>query len=68
MNTGIAMQRPREGLTVDELVKNFNEENDHIEVVAKYNPDMYKGVDAESAGRDSSRQYTGTGTDWMGFP
>ena len=30
------------GLTVDELVKNFNEENDHIEVVAKYNPDMYK--------------------------
>ena len=50
------------GLTVDELVKNFNEENDHIEVVAKYNPD------AESAGRDSSRQYTGAGTDWMGFP
>ncbi len=32
------------GLTVDELVKNFNEENDHIEVVAKYNPDMYKGL------------------------
>lgn len=29
------------GLTVDELVKNFNENNDHIEVVAKYNPDMY---------------------------
>ena len=28
------------GLTVDELVKNFNENNDHIEVVAKYNPDM----------------------------
>ncbi len=32
------------GLTVDELVENFNEENDHIEVVAKYNPDMYKGL------------------------
>ena len=32
------------GLTVDELVKKFNEENDHIEVVAKYNPDMYKGL------------------------
>ncbi|MDO5146669.1 MAG: ABC transporter substrate-binding protein [Eubacteriales bacterium] len=32
------------GLTVDELVKNFNETNDHIEVVAKYNPDMYKGL------------------------
>ena len=32
------------GLTVDELVKNFNENNDHIEVVAKYNPDMYKGL------------------------
>lgn len=32
------------GLTVDELVKNFNESNDHIEVVAKYNPDMYKGL------------------------
>ena len=26
------------------LVKNFNENNDHIEVVAKYNPDMYKGL------------------------
>ncbi len=41
------------GLTVDELVKNFNENNDHIEVVAKYNPDMYKGLmqnlQAESA-------------------
>ena len=38
------------GLTVDELVKNFNE---NIEVVAKYNPDMYKGLmqnlQAESA-------------------
>lgn len=32
------------GLTVDELVKKFNESNDHIEVVAKYNPDMYKGI------------------------
>lgn len=32
------------GLTVDELVKKFNEGNDHIEVVAKYNPDMYKGL------------------------
>lgn len=32
------------GLTVEELVKNFNDNNDHIEVVAKYNPDMYKGL------------------------
>ena len=32
------------GLVVDDLVKKFNEENDHIEVVAKYNPDMYKGL------------------------
>lgn len=32
------------GLTVDELVEKFNETNDHIEVVAKYNPDMYKGL------------------------
>ena len=32
------------GLTVDELVEKFNESNDHIEVVAKYNPDMYKGL------------------------
>ena len=32
------------GLTVEELVKKFNENNDHIEVVAKYNPDMYKGL------------------------
>ena len=26
------------GLVVDDLVKKFNEENDHIEVVAKYQP------------------------------
>lgn len=32
------------GLTVEELVENFNQANDHIEVVAKYNPDMYKGL------------------------
>ncbi len=32
------------GLAVDELVAKFNESNDHIEVVAKYNPDMYKGL------------------------
>lgn len=32
------------GLTVEELVDNFNKNNDHIEVVAKYNPDMYKGL------------------------
>ena len=32
------------GLTVDDLVKKFNESNDHIEVIAKYNPDMYKGL------------------------
>ena len=32
------------GLTVEELVNKFNAENDHIEVVAKYNPDMYKGL------------------------
>lgn len=32
------------GLTVEELVDKFNAENDHIEVVAKYNPDMYKGL------------------------
>lgn len=32
------------GLTVDELVEKFNETNDHIQVVAKYNPDMYKGL------------------------
>ena len=32
------------GLVVDELVKQFNESNDHIQVVAKYNPGMYKGL------------------------
>ena len=32
------------GKTVDELVKAFNESNDHIEVTAKFNPDMYKGL------------------------
>lgn len=32
------------GVTVEELVKKFNEQNDHIEVIARYNPDMYKGL------------------------
>lgn len=32
------------GLTVEELVKKLNEQNDHIEVIARYNPDMYKGL------------------------
>ena len=32
------------GQTVDELVKKFNESNDHIHVTAKYNQDMYKGL------------------------
>ena len=32
------------GLTVEELVNKFNEENDHIQVIARYNPDMYKGL------------------------
>jgi multiple sugar transport system substrate-binding protein/sn-glycerol 3-phosphate transport system substrate-binding protein len=32
------------GATVKELVEAFNASNDHIEVVAKYNPDQYKGL------------------------
>lgn len=32
------------GAAVEELVNKFNKENDHIEVVAKYNPDMYAGL------------------------
>lgn len=32
------------GAAVDELVEKFNAENDHIEVIAKYNPDMYAGL------------------------
>lgn len=32
------------GQTVEELVKRFNEKNAHIEVIAVYNPDMYKGL------------------------
>lgn len=32
------------GIAVEELVKQFNESNDHIHVTAKYNPDMYKGL------------------------
>lgn len=32
------------GISVKELVDNFNKNNDHIEVVATYNPDMYKGL------------------------
>lgn len=45
------------GLTVDELIENFNANNEDIEVVAKYNPDMYKGLmqklQAESAAGSS---------------
>lgn len=32
------------GKTVDELVAEFNASNDHIEVVARYNPEEYKGL------------------------
>lgn len=32
------------GGTVKELVKNFNETHPNIEVIEKYNPDMYKGL------------------------
>lgn len=32
------------GKTVDELVEAFNEQSDTVEVIAKYNPDMYKGL------------------------
>jgi len=32
------------GKTVEELVKRFNEQSDTVEVVAKFNPDMYKGL------------------------
>lgn len=32
------------GTTVEELVNKFNEEHDDIEVVARFNPDMYKGL------------------------
>ncbi|KGR82723.1 ABC transporter substrate-binding protein [Lysinibacillus odysseyi] len=32
------------GKTVEELVKEFNAQSDTVEVVAKFNPDMYKGL------------------------
>lgn len=32
------------GKTVDELVKDFNAKSKDVEVVARYNPDMYKGL------------------------
>ena len=32
------------GPTVKQLVEQFNKENPDVEVVAKYNPDMYKGL------------------------
>lgn len=32
------------GQTVDKLVADFNSQSDTVEVVAKYNPDMYKGL------------------------
>lgn len=32
------------GVTVEELVKKFNESQDEIHVTARYNPDMYKGL------------------------
>ncbi|SER24312.1 multiple sugar transport system substrate-binding protein [Gracilibacillus ureilyticus] len=32
------------GKTVTQLVEDFNQQSDTVEVVAKYNPDMYKGL------------------------
>jgi multiple sugar transport system substrate-binding protein len=32
------------GATVEQLVQDFNAQSDTVEVVAKYNPDMYKGL------------------------
>ncbi len=32
------------GQTVNELVEEFNKQSDAVEVVAKFNPDMYKGL------------------------
>lgn len=32
------------GQTVEELVEEFNAQSDTVEVVARYNPDMYKGL------------------------
>lgn len=32
------------GQTVNELVEEFNKQSDTVEVVAKFNPDMYKGL------------------------
>ncbi|CUH96638.1 putative secreted protein [Propionispora sp. 2/2-37] len=32
------------GKTVEELVKEFNAQSKNVEVVARYNPDMYKGL------------------------
>ena len=32
------------GKTVEELVQAFNEQSETVEVIAKYNPDMYKGL------------------------
>ena len=32
------------GQTVEELVEEFNAQSDTVQVVAKYNPDMYKGL------------------------
>src|SRR5699024_6651312 len=32
------------GQTVQQLVDDFNEQSNTVEVVAKYNPDMYKGL------------------------
>lgn len=32
------------GKSVDKLVEEFNKQSDTVEVVAKYNPDMYKGL------------------------
>lgn len=42
------------GLTVEELISDFNASSDDVEVVGRYNPDMYKGLmqnlQAEAAG------------------
>ena len=32
------------GNTVDQLVEDFNAQSDNVEVIARYNPDMYAGL------------------------
>ena len=55
------------GATVKELVADFNKTHPNIEVVEKYNPDMYKGL-TQNLQADGFRQESGRSTNGLFLP